>query len=52
MNERMKRLVFIKKHSPKKFDDAINSGKLKVSGRQLNFLYDTNWYKGKHKKRK
>jgi len=39
MSEKLKRLEFIKKHSPLKFEDALKSGKLVPSANEMNRLF-------------
>ena len=39
MSERMKRLKFIKEHAPRKFEEALMSGKLVPSAGEMNELY-------------
>lgn len=39
-SERLKRLKFIKKHSPNKFEEALKSGKLVPSANEMNKLYN------------
>ena len=38
-SERLKRLIFIKKHSPKKFNESLMSGKLVPSAPEMNKLF-------------
>lgn len=38
-SERIKRLRFIKKNSPKRFEDALLSGKLVPTAAEMNDLY-------------
>lgn len=49
MNEKLKRLLFIKKHAPKKFKEALLSGKLVPSAYEMNIIYGK---KSKYKKRR
>jgi len=40
--EKLKRLLFIKKNSPKRFEEAIKTGKLVPTAYEMNILYKRN----------